>query len=385
MIRLTTIIVASKVVSLALIVMGAPRSGVYSIQAGGFYKALLPFPRRFERDAGMRLRGSGFYSPVLVSSSQGRRMSMRRWRACLLLLAAVLASGLAFCSAAAGKRDTYPGYMSPSGAAGFAPKIGICTSVANAALAKGAGCDYIEEGVRSFLVPDKPEAEFLEKLKLLEGSPLPVLACNSFLPEALKSVGPEARPDEILAFAATAFRRAREAGVKTIVFGSSGSRAIPDGFDRGEARRQFVALLRRMGPLAREHGIVVAIEPLNRGECNFINSVTEGAAIVREVDDPGIRLLADIYHMLCEDEGPESIVAAGPLLVHCHIAEEDGRTPPGVHGEDFTPYLDALRRIGYQGGISFESRWTDLATELPAAVKILEAQIARAAVGAGKR
>jgi sugar phosphate isomerase/epimerase len=311
---------------------------------------------------------------------------MRRSRVCLLLLAAVLASGLAFCSAAAKKGDLYPGYVSPvKDAAGFAPKIGICTSVGNAVTAKGAGCDYIEEGVRSFLVPDRPEAEFREKLALLERSPLPVQACNGFLPEALKSVGPEARHDDILAFAETAFRRAREAGVRYVVFGSSGSRNIPEGFDRAEARRQFVRLLQRLGPIARTYGLVVALEPLRRAECNFINTVAEGAAIVREVDDPSIRLLADIYHMLCEDEGPESLVAAGPLLVHCHIAEEEGRTAPGVHGQDFTPYLEALRRIGYAGRISFEGRFADLAAELPAAVKTIEAQIARVAGAAGKR
>jgi len=296
-------------------------------------------------------------------------MSMCVSRAWRLILALVLFAG-------AGRAP---------GAKIFDPKIGVCASVANAVTAKGAGCQYIEEGVRSFLVPDKPEAEFREKLALLEGSPLPVLACNSFLPESLKSVGPEARHDEIIAFAETAFRRAREAGVKHIVFGSSGSRNIPDGFGREEARRQFVRLLRRMGPVARAHGVVVVIEPLRRGECNFINTVAEGAGIVRDVDDPGIRLLADIYHMLCEDEGPGSIVAAGPLLAHCHIAEEDGRAAPGVHGEDFTPYFEALRRIGYKGGISFECRWTDIAKELPAAVATLEAQIARVDRAAGKR
>ena len=267
----------------------------------------------------------------------------------------------------------------------FAPRIGICTSVANAGIAKNAGCDYIEEGVRSFLVPDRPDAEFQAKLDLLKGSPLPIRACNGFLPETLKSVGPEARHDEIAAFAETAFRRAREAGVRFIVFGSSGSRNIPEGFDRAAARGQFIGLLRRLGPVAGKYGIVVALEPLRRAECNFINTVTEGAAIVREVNDPAIRLLADIYHMLCEDEGPAAIVAAGPLLVHCHIAEEDGRTPPGVHGQDFTPYLEALRRIGYAGGISFEGRFTDLASELPAAVKTLEAQLARVAGAALKQ
>lgn len=310
----------------------------------------------------------------------------------LLLLAALLASlGLSLLASRPG--DTRLGYLSPPSSlgglgqreeAGFAPEIGVCTSIANAATAARAGCDYIEEGARSFLVPDRPDADFRVKLELLKGSPLPVAACNSFLPGELKSVGPEARHDDILAYAGTAFRRAREAGIRHIVFGSSGSRDIPEGFDAGEARRQFVALLRRLGPLAREQGVVVAVEPLRREECNFINTVAEGAAIVREVDDPGVRLLADIYHMLCEDEGPGSIVAAGPLLAHCHVAEEDGRSAPGVHGEDFTPYLKALRKIGYAGGISIECRWTDLAEELPVAVKTLKAQIARAGSAADK-
>jgi sugar phosphate isomerase/epimerase len=312
-------------------------------------------------------------------------MSMRASRAWLLALVAVLAIGLGSSPKAATNGGEGTAHFPRAIAVEFAPKIGICTSIGNAATAKAAGCAYIEEGVRSFLVPDRPDAEFREKIGLLEDSPLPVEACNGFLPESLKSVGPEARHEEIIAFAETAFRRAKRVGIKHIVFGSSGSRNIPEGFSRGEARRQFVELLRRMGPLAREHGIVVAVEPLNRGECNFINSVSEGAGIVREVGDPGIRLLADIYHMLCEDEGPESILAAGPLLVHCHIAEENGRTPPGVHAEDFTGYLDALRRVGYRGGISFEGRWTDIAKELPVAVKTLEAQIGRVVAAAGQR
>jgi sugar phosphate isomerase/epimerase len=298
-----------------------------------------------------------------------------------LILAALLLAAAACASRAPRTGDTSLGHTPPLR---FAPKIGICTSLASAAAAASAGCDYIEEGVRNFLVPDRPEADFREKLALLAGSPLPVLACNGFLPEALKSVGPETRPDDLLAFAETAFRRAREAGVRYIVFGSSGSRNIPDGFGRDEARRQFVRLLERLGPVARKYGLVVALEPLRRAECNFINTVAEGAAIVREVGDPGIRLLADIYHMLCEDEGPASIVAAGPLLVHCHIAEEEGRTAPGVHGQDFKPYLEALRGIGYAGAISFEGRWSDLGKELPVAVRTLEAQIGRVAGAAPK-
>ncbi len=259
----------------------------------------------------------------------------------------------------------------------FAPSIGVCTSLSNAPALKDSGCGYIEEGVRSLLIPDRSDDEFRAQLEAAGESPLPVLACNSFLPESLKSVGPQSRPDEIIAFAETAFRRARKVGVRNVVFGSSGSRNIPDGFDRKEAHRQFVRLLRRMEPVARKHDIVVVLEPLSRGECNFINTVLEGIGIVEEVNLPNIRLLADIYHMLQENEGPESIVAAGQLLRHCHIAESEGRSPPGVSGDDFTPYLEALREINYSGGISIECRWQDLQDELPVAVETLKKQIAR--------
>jgi sugar phosphate isomerase/epimerase len=258
----------------------------------------------------------------------------------------------------------------------FSPQLGVCTSIVNAATVKSAGGDYVEESVQGFLVPEKPDSDFRTKAEAAAAAPLPIRSCNSFLPGSLKSVGPDAQSDEIVAYAVTAFRRAREIGIMTVVFGSSGSRTIPDGFDRGEARRQFVALLRRLGPVAKANGVVIAVEPLNRDETNFINTVAEGAAIVREAGHPSVRLLADIYHMLRENEGPEALVAAGPLLRHIHIAERERRTPPGVAGDDFRPYLRALRQAGYAGAISIECRWDDIAAELPAALKALRAQIA---------
>ena len=54
-----------------------------------------------------------------------------------------------------------------------------------------------------------------------------------------------------------------------------------------------------MGVIAQSYGIVVCVEPLNRAESNFINTLQEGAEIVRRVNHPHIRLLADLYHMAC--------------------------------------------------------------------------------------
>jgi sugar phosphate isomerase/epimerase len=259
--------------------------------------------------------------------------------------------------------------------ANFAPAIGVCTGFNNAGLLSGFGYSFIEEGVRSFLVPDKPEPEFLEKLEHSRGAGLPVMACNLFLPGNMKSVGPEAVHDDILQFAETAFRRARMAGVKIIVFGSGGSRRLPENFPREKALNQFTGLCKQMAPLAGEHGVTIALEPLNRRECNFINSLEDGAEIVNAVDHENYMLLADIYHMKMDDEDPANIQRFGNLISHVHIAEKEGRSAPGTHGEDFIPWFRALAGTGYEGCISVECRWDDMTAQAGAAIATINRQI----------
>ncbi len=267
------------------------------------------------------------------------------------------------------------GFSMKSSSGGFLDRIGICTSITKSHTPAVAGYAYIEEGVRNFLIPQDDEAAFEKKRVLLQEAMLPVEACNSFLPGELKSVGPEAVHDEILKFAETAFRRASVAGVKTIVFGSGGSRTIPDGYSRKKAEKQFVALGKRLGDEAGRYGVVISLEPLNKGECNFINSVSEGGELVNRIDHPNFRLLADIYHMKMEDESPEHLIECGPLLYHLHIAEKEGRSAPGVHGEDFTPYFAALKKAGFTGRLSIECRWEDQEDQAPGALRALRAQI----------
>lgn len=255
------------------------------------------------------------------------------------------------------------------------PKIGLCTSVNNADKIKAAGYNYVEEGVQKFLTPLEADDKFAPNLNKALAAPLPVYSYAGFLPGELTCVGPDAKHDKILAYARTAFARAKAVGSTIIVFGSGGARKIPDGFSPEEATEQFTALLKQMGPIAAEYGITVVIEPLNKKECNFINSVAEGTGIARRVNHPNIGVLADIYHMALEEEGPESIVAAGPLLRHVHIAEKEDRARPGTAPYDFVPYFAALKQIGYTGGISFECRWKNLDEEMAPALAYVKEQL----------
>jgi sugar phosphate isomerase/epimerase len=253
----------------------------------------------------------------------------------------------------------------------FLPEIGICTAVENSALIQNSGCVYIEEFVRKFLVPDRPEEEFNAKLTLAKQSNLPVNACNSFLTREMKSIGPNAVPEVILSFAETAFRRAALAGVKVIVLGSGASRSIPEGFSHDKAKDQFISLCRRMSPLAEKYNVVIVLEPLNTKVCNFINSIAEGGEIVKMVNHPNFQLLADIYHMRVDHEAPSNITKCGALILHVHIAETEGYSAPGTQGDDFTAYLKALKKIRYNGAISIECTWQNLELQAPVAVRTI--------------
>lgn len=236
---------------------------------------------------------------------------------------------------------------------------GIAAPLASAAVLKAAGADYLTESVGSFLVPDQPEEAFAAKLAAARAAPLPVLACNGFIrPANLRCVGAEANPDQVLAWADTTFRRARVAGVRLIVFGSAGARQLKDGWPRERADEQFRALLRALGPLAERHGVTVVLEQLRREECNYINHVAEAAAAVRAAGHPRVRLLADLYHMASVGDTPADLAAAMDVVAHIEIAEVDGRTVPGVHGQDFRPFFRVLRSAGYSGMVNIEGKWT---------------------------
>jgi sugar phosphate isomerase/epimerase len=263
------------------------------------------------------------------------------------------------------------------GALAFEPAIGVCRSVDEAQSARAAGAAYLEVSCSAWLVPGAAEDRFQRRLTRLNEAVLPARAANGFLPGSLKCVGPAADHRRVLEYAASAFVRARRAGIGVITFGSGAARAIPKGFARADAQAQFEALLKKMAPLAAGHNVIVCIEPLQALETNFINRVSEAQAIVENVDRPNIAITADIYHMLREKEPAEAISKAGPLIRHIHIAEHRDRTPPGHDGDDFTPYLMALRDIDYQGLMSIECRWDDLSAQLPQAIKTLRAQINR--------
>ena len=255
------------------------------------------------------------------------------------------------------------------------PELGIASSLDNDAVLYQSGFKLIGETVGNLLSPKLSNAQFLKKVASLKTAQCKVYMCNSFFPGELKIAGDKVDEQAVLTFADTVLSRASKAGIPAVVLGSGSARRIPEGYDVKKATVDFIKLAKKLAALARKYKVKIFLEALNSTETNFITTLGQAADIVRGVDHPNFRLNADIYHMLKENESPQSIIDAGKIIEYCEIAEKEERTYPGFKGDNFVPYLKALKKIHYKGYIFIEGRWTNLRTEAPLAKAYMEAQL----------
>lgn len=256
------------------------------------------------------------------------------------------------------------------------PTICIVESIDHDSLLAAAGYTGLVESISRRISPRSVSEEvFRENLRRFQGLETPLYAVNLFLPGDLKVLGPEVKEQAVLAYVDSLLQRVSQTGARLIVWGSGASRRIPEGFDRKTANRQFVYMAKKMAAVAAKYQIVLALENLNASECNFITTVAEALAVVKEVDHPNLRLNADIYHMLKEGEGPAILKKTKKYLVYVELAEAPERTAPGVHGTNFKPYLLELYKIRYHQKIGIEGRWKNVEDIAVSALQYLQNQI----------
>jgi len=236
-------------------------------------------------------------------------------------------------------------------------RFGICTAPENAGILAELGYDYVECAITPLAAME--QSAFEETRQRVLASPLRCEAGNLFLPGSCRVTGEAADFDAAIAHLRVAIPRFAALGGQVAVFGSGGARAVPEGWPMEKAMEQLAEFCRLAGDVCAENGVRVAIEPLNRKECNIINSVKEGVALAEMASHPSVGVLADWYHVAAENEGTGGILCAGARLWHCHIAKPGGREyPAGKDGAaaSYAEFFGALRAIGYGGRISVEGR-----------------------------
>ncbi len=104
---------------------------------------------------------------------------------------------------------------------------------------------------------------------------------------------------------------------------------LRDGITDEESARNVIAGLKRIAPVAEAHGVTVCMELLNskRDHPHYVGDSTAwGAAVVRAVGSPRVKLLYDAYHMqIMEGDLMETLRTYRDTIAHIHTGGVPGR------------------------------------------------------------
>ncbi len=124
--------------------------------------------------------------------------------------------------------------------------------------------------------------------------------------------------------------------------------------DKPRDWERSVIQMRRVAKLARDFGITLGMEVLNRFEGYLINTASECRQFVKDVGAENIGVMLDTFHMNIEEDSLVSAVhTAGDMLCHLHVGEANRRLP-GPSGLPWAEIGKALREENFDGCVVME-------------------------------
>lgn len=161
--------------------------------------------------------------------------------------------------------------------------------------------------------------------------------------------------DQLVADAEKMIPAAAAAGVPNIVC-FSGNRG---GMGDAEGVGNCIVGLKRLAPLAEKHGVTLCLELLNSKVDHRdyqADSTAFGAAVVKGVGSPRVKLLFDIYHMqIMEGNVIDTIKANLPYIGHFHTGGVPGRNEIDETQElNYHRVAQVIADAGYAGYLAHE-------------------------------
>jgi sugar phosphate isomerase/epimerase len=127
--------------------------------------------------------------------------------------------------------------------------------------------------------------------------------------------------------------------------------------DAATSRRIIIDTLGPLAETAAKAGTCIMLEPVNRKSVNCLHFVADVASVCREINSPGIGLVADFCQMIIEETNlTGAILSGGKWIRQIHLSGRN-RSLPGHQAEDEQFYREGfrgLKLINYPGYCSFE-------------------------------
>ena len=211
------------------------------------------------------------------------------------------------------------------------------------------------DGVELFLSPQEP-ADIPAVRQMLEDNHLECTTC-SVLPRDchLVSHEPEMRARGV-EFLKTCVDGTAELGARLVCGPMYAGLGVMTGRRRtAEEWKWAVEGLQVVARHAETRQVTICLEPLNRFETYFLNTLEDAASLVHDVGASNVKIHFDTFHSNIEEKHPaEALRSIAKELGHVHISEND-RGIPGSGHVDWQGVLKVLKAIRYQGWMTIES------------------------------
>lgn len=106
---------------------------------------------------------------------------------------------------------------------------------------------------------------------------------------------------------------------------------------------------------AADAKVLLTVEPLNRFECYFLNTLQDAADYVKRVGHPNFKAMYDTFHGNIEEKDPIGCIRDhSGTLGHFHVSASDRGTP----GRDHVAWPETFRALhsgGYDGWLTIEA------------------------------
>jgi D-psicose/D-tagatose/L-ribulose 3-epimerase len=129
------------------------------------------------------------------------------------------------------------------------------------------------------------------------------------------------------------------------------------------AWKTSASTLANVAHTAKSAGVTLNLEIVNRFESNLLNTVSQGLAFIEDTGSDNIFLHLDTFHMNIEEADIGlALRHAGDKIGYVHLGESH-RGYLGTGNINFAAIFDALRAIGYDDYLTFESFSSEVVDE----------------------
>ena len=153
-----------------------------------------------------------------------------------------------------------------------------------------------------------------------------------------------------------ALRRLAGLGCRKLAWSDGRARVLPEEGERAGLKEQVLQFLFMLCELAAGFDMKVLVEPLGPRRTNFLNSMEEVREFLPRVRKENLSSLVSLRELAPLGLAPADLARYRALIDHVQLENprqaHGARTCPRPNdGYDYGPFLQALKAMGYSGGI----------------------------------